>query len=393
MTDVLREIAAAGPTGPQHTPGRKAYPDGWQPRMEVDDTDGGFVVSSPQPVADATDSDHTAVLAEFGLDPARWSVERVRRSRWQRWDGEWLESVRLSILPARVTAAARVDLDALCRDIARFRPRSKTAVNPERGSFVAPLGDTQVGKVDGGGTTAAVPRILAEIEHGAQRFRLLDRRHHFTQVILPQLGDCIEGTVSQGGAIVGRTDLGLTEMVRVYRRLLWAQVRAYSTAPRVLVPVVPGNHDETTRNPMTTNTDSWAIEAASAVQDAVQENPDLRDRVRFVFPEHDELTITIDASGTVLGMAHGHQFGRDPLKWWNEQAGGRSAIGDADVLLSGHFHHLRVQDHGGRRLWVQVPALDGGSTWFRHRHGQDSPSRAVTFWTEGGRVFDLDPVL
>lgn len=392
----LADMKAAGPTGPQHTPSRKAYPDGWQPRMEVDDTDGGYVVSKPQPVADTTDSDVSAVLSEFGLDPAQWSVERVRRSRWQRWDGEWLEAVRLSILPVRVTTAARVDLDALCRDIARWRPRTaagdSNATDSDR-SFVAPLGDTQIGKVDGGGTAAAVPRILNEIEHGAQRFRHLNRRSHFAQAILPQLGDCIEGTVSQGGAIIGRTDLGLTEMVRVYRRLLWAQVRAYSTAPRVLVPVVPGNHDETTRNPMTTNTDSWAIEAASSVQDAVAENPDLADRVRFVFPEHDELTVTIDASGTVLGMAHGHQFGRDPLKWWNEQAGGRSAIGDADVLLSGHFHHLRVQDHGGRRLWVQVPALDGGSTWFRHRHGQDSPSRAVTFWTEGGRVFDLDPVL
>lgn len=394
MTDVLREIAAAGPTGPQHAPTRKAYPDGWQPRMEVDDIDGGFVVSKPQPVAQATHSDHADVLAEFGLDPAAWSVERVRRSRWQRWDGEWLESVRLSILPARATAAARVDLDALCRDISKWRPTLKRNAIPGEGSFVAPMGDTQIGKVDGGGTEAAVPRILAEIERGAQRFRLLDRRSHFAQVILPQLGDCIEGTVSQGGAIVGRTDLGLTEMVRVYRRLLWAQVRTYATlAPKVLVPVVPGNHDETTRNPMTTHTDSWAIEAASAVQDACTENPDLADRVRFVFPEHDELTITIDATGTVLGMAHGHQFGRDPLKWWNEQAGGRSPIGDADVLLSGHFHHLRVQDHGGRRLWVQVPALDGGSTWFRHRHGQDSPSRAVTFWTENGRVYDLDPVL
>lgn len=390
-------MKAAGPTGPQHSPQRKPYPDGWQPRMEVDDTDGGFVVSKPQLVAAATLSDHRAVLDEFGLDPAQWSVEHVRRSRWQRWDGEWLEAVRLSILPARTAQASRVDLDALVRDIAKFRPktiaRDSNHGDSNHGSFVAPLGDTQVGKIDGGGTAAAVPRILTEIEHGYARFRLLDKRHHFAQVILPQLGDCIEGTVSQGGAVVGRTDLGLTEMVRVYRRLLWAQVRAYAHAPRVLVPVVPGNHDEVTRNPMTTCTDSWAIEAASSVQDAVRENPDLADRVRFVFPEYDELTVTIDASGTILGMAHGHQFGRDPLRWWSEQAGGRSPVGDADVLLSGHFHHLRVQDHGGRRLWVQVPALDGGSSWFRHRHGMDSPSRAVTFWTADGRVYDLDPVL
>lgn len=386
-------MKAAGPTGPQHSPQRKPYPDGWQPRMEVDDTDGGFVVSKPQLVAAATLSDHRAVLDEFGLDPAQWSVEHVRRSRWQRWDGEWLEAVRLSILPARTAQASRVDLDALCKDIRSFRPRVTTDSGTSLGSFVAPLGDTQVGKIDGGGTAAAVPRILTEIEHGHARWRQLDRRHHFAQVILPQLGDCIEGTVSQGGAVVGRTDLGLTEMVRVYRRLLWAQVRAYARAPRVLVPVVPGNHDEVTRNPMTTCTDSWAIEAASSVQDAVQENPDLADRVRFVFPEYDELTVTIDVSGTVLGMAHGHQFKGGWQKWWDGQAGGRQPVGDADVLLAGHLHHLHVQDHGGGRMFVQVPALDGGSSWFRHRDGQDAPSRAVTFWTADGRVYDLDPVL
>src|SRR5690606_9521314 len=161
---------------------------------------------------------------------------------------------------------------------------------------------------------------------------------------------------------------------------------------RVLVPTVPGNHDEPTRKVHTTYTDSWAIEAASAVQDAVEQNPDLVDRVRFVFPEHDELTVTVDVSGTILGLAHGHQFGRDPLRWWDEQAGGRQPIGDADVLLAGHLHHLRVQDHGGKRLFVQLPALDGGSNHYRHRHGQHSPSRAVTFWTADGRVHDLDPV-
>ena len=389
----LSDIAAAGPTGPQHQHSRKAYPDGWQPRSEVDDVDGGFVVSRPMPTSENV-GDFAAVLDEFGLNPAQWSVERVRRSRWQRWDGEWLESVRLSILPARATQAARVDLDALVKVIAKFRPRTTTTNSAgDRSVFVAPIGDTQIGKSDNGGTAAAVPRVLAEIERGAQRYRALAKTGRAGDVILPQLGDCIEGSVSQGGAVVGRTDIGVTEQVRIYRRLLWAQVKAYATAPTVRVPVVPGNHDEARRMPATTFTDSWAIEAASAVQDAVQQNPELSERVRFIFPEHDELTVTIDAGGTVLGMAHGHQFRGGWAKWWDAQAGGRQPIGDADVLLAGHLHHLHVQDHGGRRVFIQVPALDGGSSWFRHQHGQDSPSRAVTFLTEGGHVTGLDPVL
>jgi hypothetical protein len=40
-------------------------------------------------------------------------------------------------------------------------------------------------------------------------------------------------------------------------------------ADRVLVPVVVGNHDESRRDRIVPMTDSWAIEAASAVADAL----------------------------------------------------------------------------------------------------------------------------
>src|SRR5690606_37771601 len=103
---------------------------------EVDDVDGGYVVSKPMP-ADENTGDFAAVLDEFGLDPAQWSIERVRRSRWQRYDGEWLESVRLSILPARAGAAARADVEALCREIGKFRPRGGAPSGTPSGSFVA----------------------------------------------------------------------------------------------------------------------------------------------------------------------------------------------------------------------------------------------------------------
>jgi len=389
-------MVAAGPTGPQHNPGRKSYPDGWQPRSEVDDVDGGFVVSKPMPVGHT--GDHRAVLDEFGLNPDEWSIERVKRTRWQKYDESWLEAVRISILPAHTAQAARLDVDALVKEIGKFRPRAKAVDGPGDGAFIHPVGDTQVGKSEGGGTEAMIPRVLGEYEHGAQMYRAhVKHGIKFEQAVLPQVGDCIEGFVSQGGSLTKRTDLGLTEMVRVYRRLLWAQIRTYAAiAPKILIPVVPGNHDEAHRvgNKMaTTYTDSWAIEAASSVQDAVLENPDLADRVRFVFPEYDELTVTVDVSGTILGLAHGHQFGKNFKSWWDAQAGGRQPIGDADVLVAGHLHHFHSQEHGKGKLFIQVPALDGGSNFYRHRAGQDSRARSVTFWTANGRVYDLDGAL
>ena len=395
MSKLLDDLASPGPTGPQHQPSRKAYPDGWQPRSEVDDTDGGFVVSTPAP-ASAPQS-HAEILETFGLKVEDWTVERVRRSRWQKFDGEWLESQRISILPRRATEAARVDMDKLTEEIAGYEP-DLLYVNADGGSFVAPMGDLQIGKVDGGGTAATVQRVLAEQSRGLSsflRFNIRDKVR-FEQVVLPQLGDCVEGVNSQGGSLVKRTDLGLTEMVRVYRRLLWNQVKMYAEHSRVLVPAIGGNHGQAIRinnSDASWGSDNWDLEAASAVQDAVLENPELRDRVSFLFPERDSLTVAFEASGTVVGLAHGHQFKGGWNKWWSGQASGRTPVGDADVLLAGHLHHLHVQDFGGHRLFVQVPALDGGSEWFAGMTGERSRSRSITFWVRDGRVYDLDNVL
>lgn len=390
---LLEQLVQSGPQGPQHVVGRKKYPDGWQPRADVDDVDGGYVVSMPV-AADQVPASHAEILSEFGLSPDDWTVERVRRSRWQIWDGSWLESQRLSLLPRQATAEARADMDRLTTLITDFRP-GETAYPARDGAFVSPWGDYQYGKIDGGGSEATVQRVLAELEQVIHRYRRLG---HFEQVVLPMLGDCIEGINSQGGALIKRTDLTMTEMVRLYRRMLWATITAFAGTgvPKILVPVVPGNHDEPSRiagKMASTYDDSWAIDGASAVMDAVNQNSDLRDRVGFVFPGHDEMTITLDVAGTVIGMAHGHQFGRDALKWWDGQAGGRQPIGDAHLLLAGHSHHLKVIDHGTDKLFLQVPAMDGGSNWFRHRTGNDSRSRAVSFWTADGRVHELEPVL
>ena len=280
--------------------------------------------------------------------------------------------------------------------IGKWKPRKpgKASRVPATGAFVSPVGDTQLGKVDGGGSPGVVARFGTNLDDAIARYQ----RHPAATVVLPWLGDCIEGIWSQGGSLRMRLDLAPAEQVRVYRRLMWAQVKAFARvhAGVIEVPVVPGNHDETVRTGDKMSTwydDSWAVDGASAVADGCAENPDLADRVRFVFPQRDQLGIVREYDGLVVGMTHGHQFGRDPLKWWDQQAGGRTPLGDSDVLLAAHLHHLRLQDHGGRRLFFQIPALDGGSQWFQHRAGADAPPRLVTFRIEDGHVRNLDPVI
>jgi hypothetical protein len=96
-------------------------------------------------------------------------------------------------------------------------------------------------------------------------------------------------------------------------------------------------------------------------------------------------------AGTVVGMAHGHQFARgaDGWKtWWKGQQMGRQPVGDADMLLAGHLHHLRVDRES--RTFIQVPALESESTWFRHRAGGVSEPGIVTAVVGGGSWHSLE---
>jgi predicted phosphodiesterase len=243
------------------------------------------------------------------------------------------------------------------------------------------LADTQVGKIDGGGTEEIIQNVLQKIDDAVIRLKELKKSgRQIDSIYLPQLGDCIEGMNSQGGKHIWRTDLDLTSQIRVYRRLLLHMVKAFAPhADRVIVPCVPGNHDEAVRvgNSMaTTYTDSFALDAASAVADALADHPDYK-HVSFVFPTYDTLTVTLDICGTVVGLAHGHQCRGKAIDWWKNMAHGQQDIGEATLLITGHYHHLRIEQ-SGRKTWMQAPALDGGSTWFENATGQAAPAGMLT---------------
>lgn len=344
---------------------RKTAPkEAWRPQLELD-ADGGYFVSSPrtQPIADAAE-----LLEEFDLDPNAWIITNVRRSKWQTYAGEWLESYRVSLKPSSYRGSL-ISADELEREIKKWKPTKSQ--KPTTGDLTAiyAIGDTQWGKDAGDGTAGTVRRTRAALDAALARHKELTHRG-IGQIALPQLGDCIEGVVSQGGKIAGRLDLDLTAQIRVGRRVLLEWVKAFAPlTDRLIIPVVPGNHDESHRQLITDPIDSWQVEIVQQVLDIAKENKNLQ-HVEARFPERDNTTLAVDLSGTMVGFAHGHQI-RDPEKWFAGQALGQTAVGSAEVLISAHYHHYQVKQLGPR-LWVQIPSLDGGSPWFKDRRGLDS---------------------
>lgn len=349
-------------------------PQDWRAKLDLG-ADGGYFISTPRSANELPDA--IDLFKDFDLNPKDWIVVGVRKSRWQRFDGEWLEAARVSIKPADYLNSEKdIDYDQLIKDISKWKPTKIEQVSGPLFAIYA-IGDTQYGKDAGGGTEATVVRVMNAIDESVARHKeLLKIGRKIGTVVLPQLGDCIEGSTSQNGRVIGRSDLGVTQQVRIGRRVLMAWVKAFAPlCEELIIPVVPGNHDEPHRIMMTDPTDSWQIEVVSAVQDACLENPNLT-HVKFYYPKPDNATLAFSLGETTIGLAHGHQA-RDMGKWISGQATGRTAVGSADVLLTGHYHHFKANQIGPR-LWIQVPAMDGGSAWFRDKSGLESPTGIVS---------------
>jgi len=110
----LEELRSPGRSGSDSK--KIGTPEDWRSRMDLDSVKGGFVISSPRPEGEQT-ADATSVLAEFGLDPRDWVVSSMRRGKWQKYDGDYLESLRVNLLPTGQVAEDSFDVESLMDEI------------------------------------------------------------------------------------------------------------------------------------------------------------------------------------------------------------------------------------------------------------------------------------
>jgi hypothetical protein len=363
-----------------HRPRRDLSVPQWVPGIDIDERGGEF---RTRPVTvtleqTAVEPQEAELLEQFNLDPQVWEITSARKSQWQSGEN-WLEARRVSF--RKRGSGFSLTRDDVEEVMARYSPSSwkgYTRSSEPTGTLVIPAGDLQLGKQDGGGTRATVERFARIINEIAE-----DYSNEVENLVLPWLGDCIEGSVSQGGRNISNLDVTPAEQVRIYRRLMMHQLAVLAPlGRRVLVPVVPGNHDETTRVQNLGPRDSWAIEGAVAVQDWMSGRPEYA-HVSFLFPDSTEPDLTVDIGGVTVAFMHGHGTGKSRpegiVDWWKGQALGRQLAGEADLLVTAHWHHLRVLSIGGDRTWMQVPALDGGSNWYRQHTGDEPSSGILSF--------------
>ena len=404
MSLAERLTAAPVPQGPAPRRIRASSPmKGFEPGVRVDGTNQIVTTSDVLDVLPDEQAWQEAVEGMGVVVPKGWAVRLVEMrfdpAGWHR-DAPDQKAVtrpvyryRFKVEPAGPSSA---DIEELIR-LTQAAPAVKWVGDWQGdGAYVVAIWDTQFGKVDGDGLEGTIARVIASTEAAAERLVQLQDAGHFPETVyICWLGDCIEGFVSQGGGNAWRTPTTLTEQVRIVRRLMLHQIDTFrELAPNVVLLSIPGNHDEAVRfgKQTTRYDDSWAVEAAVSVSDAMEINPAVYGNCSVKVPGRDELTLTIDMAGTIVGLAHGHQMRAGKAhEWWAGQAHGLQPIGEAVLLLTAHFHHL-VVERPGAKTWVQIPAMEAESTWWRHLKGQVAPHGIVTMLVGGGGWSDLQVV-
>lgn len=399
------EAALAAPPAPPRADRDKPY----IPKLGEPGTyewDGYQGVINTQPTFErVTEWDAFLVDAFPGIDPSELEVlEPVQVRGWDSLKREWNAEIedfetnlvrmhyyRLSVIKRRSGPA----IAELLMLVKKAKAPKKAAPTGDA-TYVVAIGDLQLGKIDGDGIEGIIERVIGGIDNSVARIKQVRKSSPIEAVHVAWLGDCIEGFVSQNGANAWRTSLTLTEQIRLLRRIMFYAADSFAPlAERVSLAAVPGNHDQALRfgkGGVTRYDDSHDVDALSAVADACQLNPAAYGHLSFYTPEQDELTLTLETSGTILGHAHGHQMRANKhFDWWSQQSFGDQPVGEADILLTGHFHHFTIEQRG-KRTFVQVPALEKESTWWRHNTGVTGNPGVLNFVTAEKRIASIEVV-
>lgn len=316
-----------------------------------------------------------SILSEAGFDPEVF--ELVGPPVVKTWDAQTPDGVR-RLFSYRLTVRRRVEAVDVDELVAAILDTAADAASSERERVDAPtvfaVGDLQLGKDSGDGTDGIVRRFIRSVDNAVERYRM----EPTDTVLIAFLGDCIEGVVSQGGKVIGDSDLVLTDQLRLLRSLMTRAVLAFrEVCPNVVVASVPGNHDQTHRSPVEAKPhDSFAVDSLRAVEEAFT-LADRLDGLDFRYPEESELGIALEVAGVRFLLAHGHQWRTGKhFDWWKGQSFSRQSGHDASYLLAGHRHHFSV-DTESDRFFVQVPSLEQRSDWWRNKTGQVGNPGAV----------------
>lgn len=358
-------------------------PNGWRPAVEFDGTQGEATTPGLADGADFTD-----FLIEAGYSPDKYEVVGTpRTSRWQVYDETWRTSYRFQF---RLKTETSVDLPLLYKEAKRTKATTpKTVTNGK--ALVIATADYQIGKVASRGNTAD---LLARLFTSYANITKHLKSNKYEQIIILDAGDIIENFGNAADlAQLQSNDLSLMDQVDLAATLQWDLIKLASKYAKTTYASTGSNHCQWRINKQTIGkpVDDWGIFIVKQLRKLATE---VGLDVKFLIPNDYDESLAFDPFGDqfhILGLFHGHQAGKPDSvpNWLDKQIAGLQPLASYTVVVSGHFHHTRVQQlgaahNGGSRWWIQASTSDNGSDWYRLTSGQDSTTGITAFELEQG---------
>ena len=367
---------------------RRPHPSGWEPKLVVEG-DRAELISRPIE-GEGPPPGWEEEFRSRGGDPSLWKPSgQVRFSSWdaQKKGGEIIQmfAYRWNLIP--IQATEEIDVDDLIRKVKRHRKKPPQATGQAPRGLVIALSDWQAGKSEGGGHQELIRRVMRLKDLVPQRVRELKKiGAPIDRIYVLGLGDLVEGCSGHFPSQEWQTELDRRQQAKLVRRLLVELLTSWAgLAPQIVVGGVPGNHGENRKDgkSFTTFEDNDDLATIEQVGEILAQNEAAYGHIRFILPDGD-MTLTLEIAGQIVAFAHGHQArkGSIPqqkiLAWWEDKAFSQHRVGDASILVTGHYHHLTlIQD--GPRTAIQAPALDGGSRWFEEGGGSTTLPGTLSF--------------
>jgi len=365
----------------------------WTPGVSWDGNEG---VVTTEAMEGDTHPDWSGVLRIWGLDPDNFAVvEPVLFNVWGNTEGalnrQWKGRV------VRKGAKERADIDHLIQEIRKHKPRERKPLIEGSASLVVVAADWQVGKKDGDGLKGLVGRWLQAVDDVEARYKELKKMGRpIESITVLCLGDLVEGCDGHYDIQTFTVEVDRRDQVKIARRLLRdALIRWSKFAPEITVAAIGGNHGENRKNgkAFTTLNDNDDVALVESVAEIFQANPEAYGHIKFAIPT-DSLSLTVEVGTKIIGITHGHLARAGAgveaklRRWIADQTLGRNKIGDCDILVTGHYHSLKMADWGGVK-WLQAPALDGGSVWWSQSTGETADVGVLTFLVSERGITDL----
>lgn len=327
-------------------------------------------------------------LEDLGI-PTQYVTSRGKSTRLE--DGSWEKVTWRPNAVALHQALAYDDLERALSDW-KIKEFVKKGDLLPRFTDVLNMADLQIGKAmqRGGGTPETVARVRQSVQSFANRVMA----NGAESVVIVDNGDPIENCFNVPSQLV-TNDLDVPAQIRTFRRLMIETIKVLAPlTPKLYYVSVPSNHGAHRtgyKAPGGTTDADFGLEISHQIEDAVQENDFLRDRVVFVRPDPLEETAVVSVSGTRLAFHHGHQSNSEKTHgaWWAKQDHGRRPGWDADILVTAHFHTMGMEQSGDGRWIIKCASSDAGSDWFTNKTGESALPGMTAFRVQDGQWSDL----